>query len=145
MNRRLIALMLGVTITATTMAGCGETKSSDEIRYEDRVRELLEYDANTNISSTVVKNMGFKLEYKIQEEKFYITFITQRWEAVGRISTIVDDAKITYEVDKDTYYNFKNSYNTEESENEVELVKNLTDKFDPIEVINPEGKIQEVN
>ena len=84
------------------------------------------------------------LEYKIQNEKFYITFITKKWEFYGRVSQLVDDAKITYEVDKDFYYDFKNSYSTEESESEIELVKNLTEKFDPVSVINPEGKIQEV-
>ena len=145
MKKRLIALMLASTITATALTGCGAEKTDDEINNENEIREMLEYDANTNLPLSNVKDKGFYLEYKIQNEKFYITFITKKWEFYGRVSQLVDNAKITYEVDKDTYYNFKNSYSTEESENEIELVKNLTEKFDPVSVINPEGKIQEVN
>ena len=94
----------------------------------------------TKTSKDRVKNHGFKIDYEINNGKFYITFKTI---TPGYESNLRHDS-IKYEVDKDTYYNFKNSYSTEESENEIELVKNLTEKFDPVSVINPEGKIQEV-
>lgn len=145
MHKRLITLMLSATITAIALTGCSDGRDSVELKNENQIRELLEYDANTNISPYDVQTNGFKLEYKIQNGKFYITFITRRWEWYGRASALEDNTKITYEVDKDTYYNLKNNYNTAESEQEVELVKALTEKFDPISVINPEGNVQQVN
>ena len=111
----------------------------EEINNENQIREMLEYDANTNLSSNDVKMQGIRVEYKIENEKFYITFKTQRWVYYGRTSTVEDVAKITYEVDKDRYYNFKNNYNLVETEQDVELVKDITDNFDPISVINSEG------
>ena len=142
MDKRLIAIMLSAGITITALTGCGGTsKSSDEIRNENEIRQMLEYDANTNLSKENVRENGFKVEYKINNEKFYITFITQEWYHTYRYSKLEDRAKITYEVDKDTYYKFRNDYSLEESEQDVELIKALTEKFDPISVINPEGNI----
>ena len=139
MKKGLIALMLAATITTTALTGCSDGRDSAELDSENDIREMLEYDANTNLSKENVKKHGFIVEYKIVNEKFYITFITHEVEYSYRNSKLVDTAKVTYEVDKDTYYNFKNNYTTEESEKEIELVKDLTVKFDPVEVINPEG------
>lgn len=139
MKKRLIALMISATMLTTAMTGCGEGKTDEEINNENQIREMLEYDANTNLSSNDVKMQGIRVEYKIENEKFYITFKTQRWVYYGRTSTVEDVAKITYEVDKDRYYNFKNNYNLVETEQDVELVKDITDNFDPISVINSEG------
>lgn len=139
MKKRLIALMIASTITATALTGCSDGRDSVELGNENEIRQMLEYDANTNLSSNDVEMQGIKVEYKIENEKFYITFKTQRWVYFGRTSTIEDIAKITYEVDKDRYYNFKNNYNLVETEQDVKLVKDITDNFDPISVINPEG------
>lgn len=54
------------------------------------------------------------------------------------VSDIYDMQDLTKKERKDTYYNFKNNYNLTETEEDVDLVKNITDNFDPIEVINPE-------
>ena len=43
---------------------------------------------------------------------------------------------ITYSVDKDFYYNFKEEYSTKETQKEVDLIKELTAKYDPIKVID---------
>ncbi|MBQ9795764.1 MAG: hypothetical protein IJW36_02225 [Clostridia bacterium] len=139
MKKRLIVLMLSATIVASALTGCGEGKTEEEINNENEIRELLEYDANTNLSSNDVELNGIKVEYKIENEKFYITFKTQKWVYLGRTSILEDYSKITYEVDKDRYYNFKNNYNLRETKQDVELVKDITDNFDPISVINPEG------
>ena len=106
-------------------------------RLEDEIRELLEYDANTNLSRDEVKRHGLGLDYTILDEKFYITFKTYTTRSYGSIAHIEEDAKIKYEVDKDTYYDFKNHYNIDEKLEDVERVKNLTEKYDPVEVINP--------
>ncbi len=139
MKRRLIALMITLTIATSTLSGCGDdnVKHSVELENENEIREMLEYDANTNLSKENVEDKGFYLEYKIQNEKFYITFITKKWEFYGRVSQLEDDAKITYEVDKDMYYDFKNHYNLDEKTEDVERVKELVEKYDPVEVINP--------
>lgn len=60
MKKGLIALMLATTITATALTGCSEgTKDSIEIENENKIREMLEYDANTNISQEDVKKIWF--------------------------------------------------------------------------------------
>jgi len=145
MKKGLIALMLASTITATALTGCSDGRDLAELENENKIREMLEYDANTNISKEDVKKFGFKVEYKIDSEKFYITFKSQAEVHEYRNSHMEDKAKITYEVDKDTYYNFKNNYTMEERDVEINLVKDLTEKFDPISVINPEGNVQELN
>ena len=43
--------------------------------------------------------------------------------------------EITYSVDKDFYYNFKEEYSITETQKEVDLIKELTTKYDPIKVI----------
>ena len=145
MKKGLIALMLASTITATALTGCRDGRDLAELENENTIREMLEYDANTNISKEDVKKFGFKVEYKIDSEKFYITFKSQAEVYEYRNSHLEDKAKITYEVDKDTYYNFKNNYTMKERDVEINLVKDLTEKFDPISVINPEGNVQELN
>ena len=145
MKKGLIALMLASTITATALTGCSDGRDLAELENENKIREMLEYDANTNISKEDVKKLGFKVEYKIDSEKFYITFKSQEEVHEYRNSHLEDKAKITYEVDKDTYYNFKNNYTMKERDVEINLVKDLTEKFDPISVINPEGNVQELN
>ena len=139
MKKGLIALMIATTITATALTGCSDGRDAMELDSENKIREMLEYDAKTNISKEEVKKFGFKVEYKIDSEKFYITFKSQVEVHEYRNSHLEYKAKITYEVDKDTYYNFKNNYTLEERAKEIRLVKDLTDHFDPIEVINPEG------
>ena len=138
MNRKLIAIMLGATITSTTLAGCSKSgKGTDEIKRENDIRELLEYDANTNLDKVNVENYGLKVEYEIKDEKFYITFITSKPSSTT-FAKLVDDIKITYEVDKDTYYDFRHNYNLKETSHEVGRVKNLTEQYDPIEVLESE-------
>ena len=134
MKKRLIALMLGATMVATALTGCGKGKSQDEIRNENEIRELLEYEANINISKYDIQNNGFKIEYKIENEKFYVTFISQRVKSAGRVSYHEDVVRITYQIDKETYYDLKNNYSSHESQHEVEKIKALVDAYDPIDV-----------
>ncbi|MBQ8615773.1 MAG: hypothetical protein IJ415_04330 [Clostridia bacterium] len=133
MKKRLIALMIASTITATVLTGCGEGKTDEEINNENEIREMLEYDANINISKNRIKDCGFQIDYEINNEKFYITFSTK---ATGVYGLQFGRDIIKYEVDKDTYYDFKNNYNSHETQNEVERVKNLTEKYDPVEIID---------
>ena len=51
--------------------------------------------------------------------------------------------KITYEVDKDTYYEFRHNYNLKETYLDVDRVKNLTEKFDPIEVWEEDNAVEQ--
>lgn len=143
MKKRLIALMLGTTITAATLTGCSEvSKGFNEIENENKIRELLEYDANTNLSKEEVENYGFKVEYEIKDGKFYISFITIK-NMSPTMGGLIQDVKITYEVDKDTYYGFRHNYNLKETQHEVERVKKLTGQFDPIEVCEEDNKTVE--
>ena len=137
MNKRLIALMIAATITTTLLTGCGESKSLDHIKAEETIRQTLEYDANTNLSKKNVQSYGLGLDYSIVDERFYITFKTYAYQSYGRISHIEEDAKIKYEVEKDFYYDFKNNYSLIETTEDVERVKELVEKYDPVEVINP--------
>lgn len=137
MKKRLIALMIASTITATALTGCAETKHPAHISNEEEIRKMLEYDANTNLSKDSVKEWGFGVGYEIKDSKFYITFKTYAPEEKRDHIEISEDVKIKYEVDKDTYYSFRNNYETYEDSDEVEMVKTLTEKYDPVEVINP--------
>ena len=138
MKKRLIALMIGATITATVLTGCGS-----EFDNENEIREMLEYDANTNLSKENVKTWGIGVDYEITAGKFYITFKTyvykeKNTEGITTYDEREDDVIIKYEVDKDTYYNFRHNYSTREEKEHVEMVKLLVEKYDPIEVINSE-------
>ncbi len=136
-HKRLITFMLATMLATATLTGCSDGRDSVELKYEDEIRELLEYDANTNISKDNVKKYGLELGYEIIDAKFYITFVTKKPVALYGHSYANNDVKIKYEVDKDTYYDFKNHYNIDEKLEDVERVKSLTEKYDPVEVINP--------
>ena len=137
MKKRLIALMIASTITATALTGCGAKKTDDEINNENKIREMLEYDANTNLSKDSVKEWGFGVDYEIKDSKFYIIFKTYAPEEKRDHIEISEDVKVKYEVDKDMYYDFKNHYNLDEKTEDIERVKELVEKYDPVEVINP--------
>ena len=146
MKKRLIALMIASTITATALTGCSDGKDSVELENEDKIRQMLEYDANTNISKDSVKEWGFGVDYEIKDSKFYITFKTYAPEEKRDHIEISEDVKIKYEVDKDIYYAFKNHYNLDEKTEDVERVKELVEKYDPVEVINPSmDNIEKIN
>ena len=142
MKKRLIAIMLGSVMTITALTGCDEgVKGVNEKENENEIRELLEYDANTNLDKTRVENFGFNLEYEIKDGKFYIIFITKKH--IPSRTHPENDIKITYEVDKDTYYGFRHEYNLRETQHEVERVKKLTEQYDPIEVWESEKQTVE--
>jgi len=126
MKKRLIALMIALI----TLTGCGAEKTDEEINNENEIREMLEYDANINIDKKRVENYGFDISFEIVDKKFYITFKTI---TPGVYGSQFAHNKIKYEVDKDFYYDFKNNYDFNETQNEVERVKNLTEQYDPIE------------
>ena len=132
-HKRLIAFMLMTMLATSTITGCEVEKTEEEIGYEDEIRQMLEYDANINLLKDRVKNHGFRIDYEINNGKFYITFSTIVPGVYG--SNLRHDS-IKYEVDKDFYYDFKNNYNSHETQNEVERVKNLTEKYDPVDVVD---------
>ena len=141
MKRRIIALMLGATITASVLAGCSESKTLDEIQNENQIRELLEFDANTNISKDDVKRFGFVREFDVKEDGYYVTFITKTFPPMQ--TSAAENIKITYVVDKETYFDIKNNYSSEESQKEVEMIKTLTENYDPVEVwVHDYGNIE---
>ena len=143
MKKRLIALMLASTITAAALTGCGENPDYALTRNsEEEIRPILDYDANTNIEK-YNSNRGFGLgvEYEIDNNKFYIIFIFYKLNKPGHNPAKMEDARIKYEVDKDTYYNFRNEFTTYKNEEDVEMVKVLTTKFDPVEVVNSKGEV----
>lgn len=134
MKKRLIALMIGATITATTMAGCsGSRTSSVDKPFEQKIRKVLEYDANVNIPEELVTYYGFELRTEIIDEKFYITFVSKK-DSGAFSGSLYDDVKITYEVDKDTYYDFRHNYDLVETDVEVGMVESLAENFDPTSV-----------
>ena len=135
-HKRLIAFMLMTMLATSTLTAC-DGRDSGELQKEDEIRELLEYDANTNLSREDVKNHGFGIDYTINNDKFYITFITYTIQNYGKYLGTEADAKIKYEVDKDMYYDFKNNYSLHEKSEDVERVKSLTERYEPVEVINP--------
>ena len=143
MKKRLIALMIASTITATALTGCGENPDYNLTRKsEEQIRQIIEYDANTNIEQyNSSRGFGLGVEYEINDNKFYISFIFYKINKPGHNPARMEDARIKYEVDKDTYYNFKNEFTTYKNEDDVEMVKVLTERYDPIEVVNSKGEV----
>ena len=107
MKKRLIALMLGATITASILTGCSDAKTRDEIENENQIRELLEFDANVNIPKDDVKRFGFVREFEVKEDGYYVTFIVKTFPPMQ--TSAAENIKITYVVDKDTYFDIKNN------------------------------------
>ena len=132
MKRKLIALMIASSITVAVAAGCTSGKTEEEKANEDKIRQLLEYDANIDIEKNNVVTYGINPHYEVSNTKeFLITFETKK--AITRGYVVWD--KITYSVDKDFFYNFKNNYSTKETQKEVDLVAELTLTYSPIKVI----------
>ena len=145
-SKGLIALMLAasVGIGFSALAGCSKEKSEEELNCENEIRKLLEYDANINIDKNNVQDFGFKMSYYVTDNKEYlIKFVTSKvMNAVYYLSTTDCDV-ITYSVDKDFYYNFKNEYSSNETQKEVDMVTELTTIYDPVEIIE-NGKEKEI-
>ena len=145
-GKGLIALMLAasVGIGFSALAGCSNGKSEEELNCENEIRKLLEYDANININKNYVETSGFKMNYVVTESNGYlIKFTTSKYVSVGRFVSQVDCDAITYSVDKDFYYNFKNEYSSNETQKEVDMVTELTTTYDPVEII-ADGKQKEI-
>lgn len=131
-KKRLITLMLAASIGVgvATMAGCND-KREEEINSENEIRKMLQYDANINIGKNDVEYRGFKFDFKISETGGYLIIISNlHTEGYNKFTD-----EITYSVDKDFYYNFKEEYSTKETQKEVDLIKELTTKYDPIKVV----------
>ena len=137
-KKRLISLMLAASIGvgAATMTGCND-KREEEINSENEIRKILQYDANINIDRKEVEDRELYIDFNISENnEFLIKFHTEKAIAVGRIIHYVMNDEITYSVDKDFYYNFKEKYSTKETQKEIDLIKELTTKYNPIKVID---------
>lgn len=137
-KKRLISLMLAASIGvgAATMTGCND-KREEEINSENEIRKILQYDANINIDRKEVEDRELYIDFNISENnEFLIKFHTEKAIAVGSIIHYVMNDEITYSVDKDFYYNFKEKYSTKETQKEIDLIKELTTKYDPIKVID---------
>ena len=137
-KKRLISLMLAASIGvgAATMTGCND-KTEEEINSENEIRKILQYDANINIDRKEVEDRELYIDFNISENnEFLIKFHTEKAIAVGSIIHYVMNDEITYSVDKDFYYNFKEKYSTKETQKEIDLIKELTTKYDPIKVID---------
>ena len=132
MKRRLIALMLGATIISSSMVACSNYRTNDESKYENEIRDLLESDAKVSIDAEDLERFGFRLYFDVEEDGYRISFVTRTYPVMS--TSAVDDTVITYLVDKETYFNFRKNYSLKEAEKEVEMVKELTEKFTPIEV-----------
>ena len=131
MKRRLIALMLasGVSIGFITLslASCKETKSTAEKNCEEKIKRLLEYDAGIDIDNSFFGGGYGEITMQAKNNVFLIKFYA------GKSANIYQE--ITYSVDKDFYYNFKNNFSTIDGQNEVDLVAELTLTYSPIKVI----------
>lgn len=130
----LIALMLASSLTVgfTTMAGCSDGKTEEEKNCEEKIRQLLEYDANIDISRDTVEEYGFVVANNITDNNEYL--ITFKTRHRGSWNPEIRDI-ITYSVDKDFYYNFKNTYSTTETQKEVDMITELTSIYDPIRIV----------
>jgi len=132
-KKRLISLMLAASISvgAATMAGCGDVKTKEELNCENEIRKMLQYDANINIRKDLIDTHGFHMFFKIEENSRFLIAI-RYYFASGVLGNTYQE--ITYSVDKDFYYNFKEEYSTKETQKDVDLIKELTTKYDPIKV-----------
>ncbi len=137
-KKGLISLMLAASIGvgAATMTGCND-KREEEINSENEIRKILQYDANINIDRKEVEDRELYVDFNISENnKFLIKFHTKKAISVGKMIHYVMNDEITYCVDKDFYYYFKEEYSTKETPKEVDLIKELTTKYDPIKVVD---------
>jgi len=142
-GRRLIPVIIAATVgIAFTATGCSLTKSEEEKNAENEIRKLLQYDANINISKEIVENNGFKLDKEIEGNSYLLSFRTTIYRSAGRTAILVDHDIITYSVDKNTYYDFCENYNTTETTNEVNMVTELTLTYDPVKVIEAGKEIE---
>lgn len=139
-KKRLISLMLAASIGvgAATMTGCGSlTKTPQELECENEIRKILQYDANINIDRKEVEDRELYVDFNVSENnEFLIKFHTKKAISVGKMIHYVMNDEITYSVDKDFYYYFKEEYSTKETQKEVDLIKELTTKYDPIKVVD---------
>ena len=132
MNRRktLISLMLAasVGVSLTTMPGCMK-KTEEEIKCENKIRKMIERDAGIDL----VENSDMVIKTQAKNEEYIIKFSFKNTVYTANKTTTINE--ITYSVDKDFYYDFKNNYSMVEGEDEVNLVADLTLTYNPIKVV----------
>ena len=102
----------------------------------------MQYDANINIDKYIVLDNGFKLDKEIEGDKYLLSFRTTKYRSAGRTAILVDHDIVTYSVDKNTYYDFCENYNTTETTNEINMVTELTLTYDPVKVIEAGEEIE---
>ena len=142
-TRKLISTMLATTmgIVIAPLSAC-KNKSEDELKCENEIRQLLQYDANINIDKAIVESNGFKLEKEVIGKEFLLSFVTSQYYACGRVAVKKDYDIITYSVDKDTYYYFCENYNTVETQKEVDMIIELTTMYNPVKVVEAGQEIE---
>jgi len=129
------SMVLGASFSVGTgfwFAGC--KKSEDEIKSENEIRKILEFEAKIDLSD----NQGFTLDYDSKDDKYLLTFGSSNIE--NKSGEVIKD-EITYSVDEDTFYNFKKNYSVEESQKEIYMVYELAIMYDPVKVISKNKEV----
>ena len=130
-SRRLITLMLATSVSIGITAGLsGCSESEEEKLAEEQIRQLLEYDAD--IVGYPDSTISFNT--KIENGEYLITFNLK--------NSYSSTDKITYSVDKDFFYEFKNNYNVVETSKEVNMVNELVETYDPVVVVSKNKEIK---
>ena len=166
MKKRLIALMVGATITVAALTNCGsprqnghippddldvptgesnEEKAKEEetieeqMQNKDEIRHLLEQEIEAGLLLADAEKQTIDVEYVSRNQRYYISFYAKKWVIKNERGEYIKWAKIKYEVDKDFYDNFKEKYSEKAVAGNVELVRSLVERYNPRDLVYPAG------
>ena len=142
-NEKLLAAVLAATMLSAPLTGCSNNrKSQEEIENENEIRRLLQQDSSLNIKIDDVRFNNVMVSWQKFYGNYYLCFETyqQNPTATYYHGEPNNDAFIVYQVDSKTYFNFLkdygqksySNYRYKETSKDVELIKNITENFDPI-------------
>ena len=141
-NEKLLAAVLAATMLSAPLTSCGVLKSREELENEKEIRRLLEADSSLSLKVNNAHFNHMMVSCQKVYGNYYLLFETyqQRPTATYNHGDPLYDAFIVYQVDSKTYFNFLkdygqksySNYRYKETSKDVELIRTITEKFDPI-------------
>lgn len=127
-----IMLALVTASLGFSLGGCNYEKGPTQT---EEIKRMFEYDASYNINLDENKINRLFLQTEIIDGEYLLKFQFKQYLSGGRSGGIYSKQyDVYYEVDKETYFDFRNNFSSDTNQNEVDMIKSLVEKYDPIKI-----------
>lgn len=131
-----IMLALVTASFGFSLGGCKiqEDHEKQQARIEE-VKRMFEYEASYNMDLDKNSTNRLFLQTEIIDGKYLLKFQFKQYLSGGRSGGIYSKQyDVYYEVDKETYFDFRNNFSSDTKQNEVDMITTLVEKYDPIKI-----------